>query len=112
MIFLLLKMIFLSLKNELSDIKKTFINIVISNGEKFELYARILPWNPSFFLGSYKVNLPDGRVQTVTYTADHYGGFVADVKYEGESQYPPEKEYKPAPAPKYARAPKYAPGRA
>jgi hypothetical protein len=31
------------------------------------------------------VNLPDGRVQTVTYTADHYGGFVADVKYEGEA---------------------------
>lgn len=52
--------------------------------------------------------MPDGRVQTVTYTADHYGGFVADVKYEGEAQYPPEKEYKPAP--KYAPAPpKYAP---
>ena len=29
------------------------------------------------------VNLPDGRVQTVTNTAD--GGFVADVKYEGEA---------------------------
>lgn len=46
----------------------------------------------------------------MTYTADHYGGFVADVKYEGEAQYPPEKEYKPAPGPKYAPAPpKYAP---
>ena len=75
-------------------------------------YARILPLNPSFFSGSYRVNLPDGRVQTVTYTADHYDGFVADVKYEGEAQYPPEKEYKPAPAPKYAPPPKYAPGRA
>merc|ERR1712008_562157 len=30
-----------------------------------------------------KVVLPDGRVQTVTYTADHYNGYVADVKYEG-----------------------------
>ena len=50
------------------------------------------------------VNLPDGRVQTVTNTADHYGGFVADVKYEGEAQYPPEKEYKPAPAPMYVPA--------
>ena len=50
------------------------------------------------------VNLPDGRVQTVTNTADHYGGFVADVKYEGEAQYPPEKEYKPAPAPNYVPA--------
>jgi hypothetical protein len=60
-------------------------------------------------IGSYRVNLPDGRVQTVTYTADHYGGFVADVKYEGEAQYPPEKEYKPAPAPYKAAPPKYAP---
>ena len=40
--------------------------------------------------GSYTVNLPDGRVQTVTYTADEYGGFVADVKYEGEPVFPPE----------------------
>ncbi|KAK3873202.1 hypothetical protein Pcinc_021771 [Petrolisthes cinctipes] len=43
--------------------------------------------------GEYFVLLPDGRLQTVTYTADHETGFVADVKYEGEAQYPP-----PAPA--------------
>ena len=58
--------------------------------------------------GSYRVNLPDGRVQIVTYTADHHNGFVADVKYEGTAVYPEEKPYKPAP--KYAPAPpKYAP---
>ena len=50
--------------------------------------------------GSYQVNLPDGRVQIVTYTADQ-NGYVADVKYEGVAQYP---EYKPAPAPAYKPA--------
>jgi len=57
--------------------------------------------------GSYQVNLPDGRVQTVTYTADHYNGYVADVKYEGVPQYPPEPKggYGPHPAPAYKPAP-------
>lgn len=68
------------------------------------------------FSGSYRVNLPDGRVQTVTYKADNYGGFVADVKYEGEAVYPPEPKEgygkvvapayaAPAPPPRYAPAP-------
>jgi len=60
--------------------------------------------------GSYSVNLPDGRVQTVTYTADPYGygGYVANVAYTGEAVYP---EYKPAPyhpAPAYKPAPYHA----
>ena len=48
--------------------------------------------------GSYSVNLPDGRVQTVTYTVDPYSGYVADVKYEGQAVYPEIKPvHKPAP---------------
>ena len=58
--------------------------------------------------GSYRINLPDGRVQTVTYTADHENGFVADVKYEGVPHYPEEPKYAPKPAPKYAPAPVHA----
>ena len=45
--------------------------------------------------GGYRVVLPDGRIQTVTYTvSDAYSGYVADVSYEGEARY---DEYKPAP---------------
>ncbi|TRY71525.1 hypothetical protein TCAL_11945 [Tigriopus californicus] len=46
--------------------------------------------------GSYRVNLPDGRVQVVSYTATHEGGYVADVKYEGEPQYPDSNSNSPS----------------
>merc|ERR1712002_1338822 len=40
--------------------------------------------------GQYRVALPDGRTQVVTYNvADAYSGYVADVKYEGVAAYPP-----------------------
>eukprot|EP00096_Caligus_rogercresseyi_P003492 TRINITY_DN1659_c0_g1_i1.p2 TRINITY_DN1659_c0_g1~~TRINITY_DN1659_c0_g1_i1.p2 ORF type:complete len:110 (+),score=33.19 TRINITY_DN1659_c0_g1_i1:146-475(+) len=39
--------------------------------------------------GEYRVHLPDGRIQIVKYHADHEGGFVADVQYEGTPSYPP-----------------------
>ena len=50
--------------------------------------------------GEYRVALPDGRTQIVTYTvADELSGYVADVRYEGVAQFPePAKPvYKPAP---------------
>ncbi|QQP41938.1 Putative LOC100870303 [Caligus rogercresseyi] len=52
--------------------------------------------------GSYTVALPDGRIQTVTYTVDEYSGYVADVKYEGTPVYPkyePQPYGKPVPPP-------------
>merc|ERR1719513_301351 len=56
--------------------------------------------------GSFTIALPDGRIQTTTYTADHYNGFVAEVTYEGTPVYPPE------PAGGYGHpAPAYKPGR-
>merc|ERR1712080_444270 len=61
--------------------------------------------------GSYRVALPDGRTQIVTYgTADAYSGNVAQVVYEGTAHYGPGPAYKPAPhaAPAYKPAPYHA----
>jgi len=47
--------------------------------------------------GEYHVALPDGRLQTVTYTTDGDSGFIADVKYSGEPVYAAAPAYAPAP---------------
>ncbi|KAK3854571.1 hypothetical protein Pcinc_038957 [Petrolisthes cinctipes] len=39
----------------------------------------------------YSAGAPSsGGYSQVTYTADEYGGYVADVQYYGEAQYPQE----------------------
>nr|XP_027206662.1 extensin-like [Penaeus vannamei] len=58
--------------------------------------------------GTYYVQLPDGRLQTVTYNVNGDSGFLADVAYQGEAQYPaqePSRSYQPAPSTSYQPAP-------
>jgi len=38
--------------------------------------------------GHYRVKLPDGRTQVVTYTADWHKGYNAHVQYEGHAVHP------------------------
>nr|XP_045624462.1 pro-resilin-like [Procambarus clarkii] len=57
--------------------------------------------------GSYYVQLPDGRLQRVSYTVNGDSGFLAQVEYQGEAQYPAQQpSYKPAPT--YQPAPTYS----
>merc|ERR1712098_33480 len=40
--------------------------------------------------GQYVIALPDGRIQTTKYTADHVNGYIAEVSYQGTPVYPAE----------------------
>ena len=84
------------------DVRDDYAALNYGHDEKRDNYATS---------GSYRVALPDGRTQVVSYSvSDAFSGYVADVKYEGEPKYEaykpaPVPAYKPAPAPAYKPAP-------
>jgi len=55
-------------------------------------FSRIEERTGAVTKGSYKVALPDGRIQIVNYVADE-NGYKASVTYEGEPSYPAPSKY-------------------
>jgi hypothetical protein len=68
-----------------SQNKPTFFLLAFSSLEESQCVANLLSAVrfPLRLQGEYTVDLPDGRVQVVSYVADHDKGFMADVKYVG-----------------------------
>lgn len=80
----------------------------VSDGPSYNNYAHQETADTKAVTGSYRVSLPDGRTQIVTYKADD-NGYVANVKYEGQAKYPEsyskqKPAYQPAPPPAYKPA--------
>ncbi|XP_057368946.1 adhesive plaque matrix protein-like [Daphnia carinata] len=69
----------------------------VKDEKSYNDYSHQQESNGKVVTGSYRVLLPDGRTQIVTYKADE-NGYVADVKYEGQVKH---DEYKPTPKSTY-----------
>lgn len=59
----------------------------VKDSESYNDYVHSENSNGKVVEGSYRIALPDGRTQIVSYRADENGN-VADVKYEGYAKYP------------------------
>lgn len=70
-------------------------NWAVKDEESKNDYAQEQESDGTVVTGMYRVLLPDGRTQIVTYRADE-NGYQAQVTYEGEAQYP-KPTTKPAP---------------
>merc|ERR1712212_1004708 len=58
--------------------------------------------------GSYYVQLPDGRLQKVTYYVDGDNGYMAEVSYSGEAQFDSVESYESASAESREYRPRYS----
>ncbi|XP_037802357.1 pro-resilin-like [Penaeus monodon] len=68
---------------ESSEAKYSF-NWVVSDDSSSNEFGHQEARDGDHTQGSYYVQLPDGRLQTVTYFVDGDSGYVAEVNYEGE----------------------------
>lgn len=76
----------------------------VSDSESSNDYERKETSDGTTVVGSYRVLLPDTRIQVVTYRAGPHG-FESEVSYIGEAVYPEEPVVKAAPVVTYAAVP-------
>ncbi|XP_027216985.2 pro-resilin-like [Penaeus vannamei] len=68
---------------ESSEAKYSF-NWAVSDDSSSNEFGHQEARDGDYIQGSYYVQLPDGRLQTVKYFVDGDSGYVAEVNYEGE----------------------------
>merc|ERR1711953_329946 len=65
----------------------------VDDPETYNKYEIQESGEPDIVTGSYKINLPDGRTQLVSYQVHPERGYEATVTYEGSAQYPDSPNY-------------------
>lgn len=68
------------------DKKQYRFSYAVKDGKSGDDFSHSQKQENGAVQGSYKVQLPDGRVQLVRYTADDIHGYRAEVSYEGEAR--------------------------
>lgn len=75
------------------DKKRYKFSYAVKDGQSGDDFSHTQKQENGAVHGSYKVHLPDGRVQIVKYTADDVHGYRAEVSYEREVQPQPQAAY-------------------
>ncbi|XP_068210720.1 pro-resilin-like [Palaemon carinicauda] len=71
---------------ESSEAKYSF-NWAVSDDSSSNEFGHQETRDGDYTQGSYYVQLPDGRLQTVKYSVNDDSGYVAEVTYEGEAEF-------------------------
>jgi Insect cuticle protein len=72
------------------DKKQYRFSYAVKDGNSGDDFSHTQKQENGAVQGSYSVQLPDGRVQIVKYTADDIHGYRAEVSYEGTAHVEPD----------------------
>lgn len=69
----------------------------VDDPDTFNNYEIQEAGDPNIVTGSYRINLPDGRTQVVSYEVHPDRGYEAKITYEGDARYPDSPNYVASP---------------